>query len=93
MYIKESSQQQYDRFCGELKEKAFKEPQDASYSVSVKINDMLYNLKIQPGPDHKLVVLQALRYDTKDDGGEPTLIKKSKLLSALLEIVLSQGVV
>ncbi|MBC8546252.1 hypothetical protein H8711_04785 [Clostridiaceae bacterium NSJ-31] len=92
MIIRQLSQQQYDRLVASLMAGAHAEPLDAGYTVRITVNGAEYAVKLQPENRNRMAVVQALRVFR--DGGRPNfqLITCGGLLSAFLEILISQGV-
>ena len=91
MFIKDLSRPQYNSFYRELRLKARSEPLDAGCAVDMTVNGVEYILKLQPGPNNRVAVLQALRINRGEQAAGHELIVNNSLLSALLEILLHQG--
>jgi hypothetical protein len=68
-------------------------PLSLQFDIDVRCNGLDYILKIQPEPDRKLIALQALGVYPDGETGEKDyhLIKHNGILSALLELVIYQG--
>lgn len=92
MIIRELKAPKYESFCAFLNQKAAVLPLDASYTVTMKVNDVEYAVKLQPERHRKIAVLQALQIDRNDDCPNIRLITNNRLLSSFLEILLSQGI-
>lgn len=92
MIIRELKQWKYEHLCKDLIEKAHAEPLEASYTVDMQINGVSYAVKIQPENHCRMAILQAYRIDREEDGQNFELITSGNLLSALLEILIYQGV-
>lgn len=92
MIIRELKQWQFEHLNKALIEKAHTEPLEACYTVDMKINDVSYAVKIQPENHCRMAILQAYRIDREEDGPNFELITRGNLLSALLEILIYQGV-
>ncbi len=93
MIVRQLKADKYERFRSQLIQKAHQNPLEASFNVTIKINRKEYILKIQPDNKHKLVALQALEVDRDDECGHiHTLIINNKIISALLELLIWQGV-
>ncbi|MCC8122298.1 MAG: hypothetical protein LIO58_01985 [Oscillospiraceae bacterium] len=92
MVIRTLKEEQYQALCNALKMKAYAAPLEASYAVSITINGAEYAVKVQPERRNKMAVLQALRVYWEDSGPKYELITRGSVLSALLEILIDQGV-
>lgn len=92
MIIRALKAPKYESFCASLNQKAAVLPLDASYTVTMKVNDVEYAVKLQPERHRKIAVLQALQIDRNDDCPNIRLITNNRLLSSFLEILLSQGI-
>ncbi|MCL1829668.1 MAG: hypothetical protein FWG32_09320 [Oscillospiraceae bacterium] len=93
MVIKDLSRAQYNSFCRELRQKARVEPSGgASYAVDMRIDGVEYILSVQPEPRQKIAALQAVRVERGEQHVSHELVTKNCLLSALLEILLCQGI-
>lgn len=92
MLVRKLEKEEYKDFKKQLIEKAQQNPMDASYNVTVKVDGMEYVLKVQPGGKHRMVALQALLVERGEHRQNFTLITKNRVLSALLELLLWQGV-
>lgn len=86
------SESQYENLQHTLLMKARTEPLEASFTVSLKIDDKEYAVKLQPEQHHKVAVLQALQISRSADGPDFVLITQNNILSSLLEIILYQGI-
>ncbi|KUO70774.1 MAG: hypothetical protein APF77_07615 [Clostridia bacterium BRH_c25] len=92
MIIRQLKPKQYEQLHNDLLQKAHAEPLEASYTVSMKINDIEYSLRIQPESRCRLAVLQAFRIYRDEYGPDFELITSGNILSSLLEILIYQGV-
>lgn len=92
MIIREIEQWKYEHLCKDLIEKAHAGPLEACYTVNMQINNVSYSVKLQPERHCRMAILQAYRIDREEDGQNFELITRGNLLSALLEILIYQGV-
>ena len=92
MVCRQLTQEQYEYFTEQLIKKARQEPFDASFTVTMVVNDTEYILKIQPDKKCKIYILQALRVERGGFGYSHMLILDNHFLLALLEILVRQGV-
>ena len=92
MVIRKLKTSQFERIHKQLLQRAYTEPLDPSYTVNMSINGISYMVKVQPEYPRSLAVLQALRVDREDCGPNFSLVTENNLLSALLEILICQGV-
>ena len=88
MFIRQLYQDQYDFMLHYLQQQGHSTPLDASYEVTVPVDDCDYRLRLQPGSKRKVAVLQAVRIQTQP--GEPhfQLITDNLKLACLLELLL-----
>ena len=93
MVIKQLKQRQFECFESQLMKKAQQNPLEASFNVTVTVDKKEYILKIQPERKGKLVALQALEVERDEARGHlHMLITDNKILLALLELLIWQGV-
>ena len=92
MIIRQLQQTTYDRLTRQLLERAHSEPLEACYTVRMVVDGLEYAVRLQPESHRKIAVLQAYRIDREDGVPLFELITRGNLLSALLEILLYQGV-
>lgn len=92
MIIRQLKAEKYARFQDQLIKKAQQNPLEASFNVTMKVDQKEYVLRIQPETEHKMVALQALVVDRDEYGHLQTLITDNKILSSLLELLIWQGV-
>lgn len=92
MIVRKLKTEKFNYIKNQLIAKAQQNPLDASFNVTIKVDGKEYILKIQPERSYGLVVLQALRVDRDEYGHLHTLITDNKILSALLELLIWQGV-
>lgn len=92
MIIRQLKQEQYEQLTKELAQKAHAEPMEASYTVELRIGGASYMLKLQPESRHRIALLQACRIRGTGSGRESELITKGVILSALLELLIFQGI-
>ncbi|WP_101696506.1 hypothetical protein [Clostridium minihomine] len=92
MIIRQLKPKQYEYLSHQLKCYADSEPFSASYTVKLRINHAEYQLKVQPENKHRMAALQALRIHRNENGVNYELIVNGILLSALLEILINQGI-
>lgn len=88
MIIRQFSQEQYDLLCRYLTQQGHSGPLDASYEVSMKVDDYEYRLRLQPGNKRKIAILQAVRSWTEQGEQHFQLITDNLPLSCLLELLL-----
>jgi len=91
LVFKQLKQTKYERFTQQLIQKAQQQPLEASFTVTMIINDTEYILKIQPERNHKVYILQALMVERDDFLQNHTLILNNSFLLSLLEILIYQG--
>ena len=92
MITRTLTQNKYEYLCASLAQKAYAQPLDASYTVNMFVNGVEYALKLQPERHRRIAVLQALRVYREESNPEFVLITQGNLLSALLELLIYQGV-
>lgn len=92
MIVRQLKQSEFNYINKELIQKAHEIPLEAGYTVDMTINGVSYLVKLQTERHCKLAVLQALRISTEEDGQKSRLITAGALLSALLEILINQGI-
>ena len=92
MIVRQLKAYQYEYLYRDLIETAHAEPLDASYTVRMQVGGTEYAVKLQPEAHNKIAVLQALSIVREKDGPSFALITQGGLLSALLEILLYQGI-
>lgn len=92
MVFRQLTQEKYEYFIQQLIERARQEPLDASFSVTMTINNAEYLLKIQPEKHCKIYILQALKVERDEYGHLHELITDNQFLLSLLEILIRQGV-
>lgn len=92
MIIRQLSSVQYDRLHQDLIQKAYTQPLEASYTVHMCIDGTSYAVKIQPESRYRMAVLQAHRIFREEEGQGLELITQNVILSALLELLIYQGV-
>lgn len=91
MIIRQLKERQFKNLNNLLVRKAHAEPLEASYTVTMMINNVEYAVRVQPEQHNKMAVLQALRIDRDEYGPNFELITKDNLLSSFLEIMIYQG--
>lgn len=92
MIIRQLTPAQYDRLHQDLIQRAHAQPLEASYTVHLHIDNTSYAVKIQPESRYRMAVLQAHRIFREEDGQDFELITQNVVLSALLELLIYQGV-
>ena len=92
MVFKQLKEYDYNHFISLLIENGYKDGLDASYSITMKVNDYEYIIKIQPARKCKIYALQALEVCREKHEIEMFLIADNSLLLSLLNILLYQGV-
>ncbi len=92
MIIRQLKEPQYTSFHRQLIKNARTEPLDASYTVDMTVDGAEYAVKIQPESGNRIAVLQAFKIERDEYGVDFELITRNNLLSALLEILIDQGV-
>lgn len=92
MVIKQLEQETYERLCAALLANAHCAPLDPSYTVTLLVDNAEYAVKLQPEKDHQMAVLQALRVYREPDGPHFALLTEPDELSALLDVLIRQGV-
>lgn len=91
MIIRQLKSHQYERLFQQLVQYAQAEPMSASYTVPLCINQIEYQLKVQPERHCKMAALQAVRIHRSEEGRQYELILDAAMLQALLEILIRQG--
>lgn len=90
MVTKQFRTEQFENVCGILRSKGSMEPMDSFYTVTMSYEEVDYLLRVQIAKERRLVVIQGLRRDTRGDClWEP--IRRSSLLLALLEMIITKG--
>lgn len=92
MIIRNLKPKQYEYLSRQLESYADSEPFSASYTVNLHVNHAEYQLKVQPESRNRVAVLQALRIYRGAGSPDYELIVSGAMLSALLEILINQGV-
>lgn len=88
MVIRQFKQKQFTRVCRIIEEKGHREPMDVFYTMTIKVNEWVYSLRVLPTRQCKVAVLQTVRCHPN----QPPLcelLTQGTLLSALLEIVVA----
>lgn len=88
MIIRQLYPEQYNLLCRYLAQQGHSGPLDASYEVSMKVDDYEYRLQLQPGTKRKIAILQAVRSWTEQGEQRFQLITDNLPLSCLLELLL-----
>jgi hypothetical protein len=85
---------QYQYLSDDLMRYAHSRPLNPIYEVDLVVNDERYTLFVQPERRNTIYALYALRADYERDVGVVghTLITENAVLSALLELLVHQGV-
>lgn len=92
MIVRQLKHRKYEDFCRSLAQKAYAQPLEAFYTVTMHVDDWEYAVRLQPERHNKIAVLQALQIDRQDDFPDFMLITNNRLLSSFLEILLVQGI-
>lgn len=95
MIIRQIQKEQWERVYRQITEYGRTTPLSLQYDIDVNCNGMDYVLKVQPEPNRRIAVLQAMDVSLNEDGNgvkEFGLITENCMLSSLLEIILYQGV-
>ncbi|WP_101696945.1 hypothetical protein [Clostridium minihomine] len=92
MIIRQLKAKQYEYLSHQLKCYADSEPFSASCTVNLRINHAEYQLKVQLENRNRVAALQALRIHRGKGSPDYELIVSGVLLSALLEILINQGI-
>lgn len=88
MVLRQFKQEQFPRICHILEEKGHREPMDVFYTITVKVDEWVYCLRVLPIRQCKVAVLQTVRYHPQQEN-MCELFTQGTLLSALLEIVVA----
>lgn len=91
MIIRQLKQEKYESITKQLIERAQQETLDASFRIPVAVNGTEYLLKVQPDARHSIVALQAQKISRDEYGQHFELITNNLILSALLELLIVQG--
>ena len=92
MIFRQLKECEYNHFIKLLIQSGRKDGLDASFSITMKVNDWEYMLKIQPAKKCRIYALQALMVYRDKHEIEMVLNKDNCLLWSLLNILLYQGV-
>lgn len=92
MLIRLLKENKFEELNKSLMMKANPEPWDASYTVKLMVDGSEYGVKLQPERNQKMAILQALRIYRSENGVKYELITKNVILSAILEILVYQGI-
>jgi len=91
MIFRQLKECEYNHFIKLLIQSGRKDGLDASFSITMKVNDGKYIIKIQPAKKCKIYALQALEVCRNKHEIEMFLITDNSLLLSLLNILLYQG--
>ena len=95
MVIRQVDKNSWPHLCRQIKIYGRGTPASRQVDIDITCNGVNYILKIQPEQNRKIAALQAVGvYPSHEENGDKQyhLIEKNNMLSALLEIVLFQGV-
>lgn len=92
MIIRTLEPRQYDWLTDQLLTRAYARPLEASYDVRMEVDGVPYSIRLQPEEDGRIAVLQAFQLERNENELNFELITEDALLSALLELLLRQGV-
>jgi len=92
MVFKQLKEYEYNHFTKLLIQNGHKDGLDASFSITMKVNDGEYIIKIQPSKKLRIYALQALVVYRSKNEVEMALNTDNVLLLSLLNILLYQGV-
>lgn len=90
MIVRGVHQEQYEQVCSYLNQKGKSGAFDASYEVTIPVDDCEYLLRLQPCKKRKLAALQAVQVCRDGKERRFKLITDNLPLSALLELFLFQ---
>ncbi|WP_283607778.1 hypothetical protein [Faecalispora anaeroviscerum] len=90
MIIRKVCQEQYEQVCRYLNQQGKSGTFDASYEVTIQVDDCEYLLRLQPCSKRKLAALQAVQLYRKEKERRFKLITENLPLSTLLELFLFQ---
>ncbi len=90
MIIRKMYPEQYEQACRYLQENGKSSILDASYEVTMRVDDIEYQLRLQPCPKRQLAVLQAVKIFYIEEDMKYELILDNLPLSILLELFLIQ---
>lgn len=85
MVIRQFKHEQYERICRIIEAKGHREPMDVFYTMTVRVDDWVYYLRVLPTRQCKVAVLQTIRRRPEEEQSWE-LFTHGSLLSALLEI-------
>ena len=91
MIIKQLDKRDYNRLHHSLMQTAQAAPLEASYTAKLTVNAVEYALKIQPESDCQMAILQAVRISRTADGPNFELITQNHILTALIDLLIEQG--
>ena len=92
MIVRQLKAEKFEYFQSQLIKRAQQNPLEASFNVTMKVDQKEYVLRIQPETKHKMVALQALVVERDKYGHLHTLITDNNILLSLLELLIWQGV-
>lgn len=92
MIVRKLNRDVYRALQKTLTEKAYMEPMDPGYMVELDVSGIPYMVKLQPAGKSQIAVLYAHRVHRAQGGKGGELIVDKALLTALLEILLYQGI-
>ncbi len=92
MVYREFKPEEFKCFKKELDENAVKNTSNFNYDAVIKIEGKDYILKIQPEGKNKISILHALEIDCEEFGKSYNIITDSKILVALLEVLIWQKI-
>lgn len=92
MFIRQFKQEQFNRVCRIIEQKGHRDPMDAFYTMTVKVDDWMYYLRVLPIRHCKIAVLQTIRRDPEQEQSWDLFTQRS-LLSALLEIAAADALI
>ncbi|MDU6346794.1 MAG: hypothetical protein E6593_08590 [Clostridium sp.] len=90
MIVRSVRQDQYEQVCSYLNRQGKSGALDASYEVTIPVDDCEYLLRLQPCKKRKLAALQAVQVCRDGEERRFKLITDNLPLSALLELFLFQ---
>lgn len=94
MTSRQLKEEKFKEFQAALLQYARSKPYCPIYETDIRLNDENYILFLQPDKHNRIYVLYALGTDIDKESGDVNykLVTKGAVLSALMEIVIYQGI-
>ena len=94
MINRQIKEKKYEAFQAEILQNARTKPYCPIHEIGIVFNEENYSLFIQPNGHNKVCALYALHFirERGNRAAEPELITDNKVLSALMEMIIYQGI-